>query len=574
MEHPAGREPTRALLDVEAWRFFGGFFHGTRRVLVGYAAVATAQSLLVLPVLYLIRRVFDVVIPQRDVRVLVLMGLGILAIRLANSGISLWLRAGHIRVIKGAVQRLREDLLTRLYVVSRWHYTRADRNTTHAQIVQDTERLDNMSNHVVSTLLPAVFTTLALLVVLAFLNWRLLLIMVVLAPLLLFTSRVTGTLVKRRVFVFQRAFERFSKGILFVLQQMDLTRAQSYQAEEVARRHGEIRDLRRAAERMAFTYAVHGQLQSVVVTICGVIVLIVGGAAVARGSMTIGEFLSFWVAVSLVNGHVTTITGSIADIISGDASMVTLYRLARGTEGEPYRGQRRLPFTGRIDLEGVEFAYDGMPVLKGIDLAIRPGASVVIAGPNGAGKSTMLHLILGFYRPRAGRVLADGVPYDQLDVLALRRSFGIVMQHPTLFAGTVLENLAYGCPEATPGDIARATRLALADEFIDRLPRGYDTHVGEDGALLSGGEAQRIAIARALLRRPRLLILDEPTNNLGVAVFDRLMRNLRTVEEPPAIVTITHDDKARRHADRLYWLEDGVLRPLPSAVPGAEASRA
>jgi len=506
------------------------------------------------------------------VSLLVWMGLGILAIRLTSSAISLWLRAGHIRVIKDAVQRLREDLLTRLYVVSRWHYTRADRNTTHAQIVQDTERLDNMSNHVVSTLLPALCTTLALLVVLACLNWVLLLVMIALAPLLLLTSRLTSAVVKQRVFVFQRAFERFSKGVLFVLQQMDLTRAQSHQAQEVERRHGEVRALRQAGERMAFTYAVHGQLQNMVVSICGVVVLIVGGAAVARGSLTIGEFLSFWVAASLVNGHLTTITGSIADLISGDASMVTLHRLARSSEAEPYRGRRRIPFTGRIELEGVEFAYDGVPVLKGIDLSIHPGASLLIAGPNGAGKSTLLHLIMGFYRPRGGRVLADGVPYDELDLVELRRAFGVVMQHPTLFAGTVRENVSYGCPGATPTDIARAARLALADEFIEKLPRGYDTHVGEDGALLSGGEAQRLAIARALLRRPRTLILDEPTNNLEETVVARLMTNLRAVEGRPAIVTISHDEKARRHADCVYWLQDGVIRPLGPDASGARSA--
>jgi ABC-type multidrug transport system fused ATPase/permease subunit len=559
------------LVDAPAWRFFASYFRGRLSILLGYAAVATAQSLLVLPVLFLIRYAFDTVIPHRDAGRLVLIGVGILAIRIANSGVSLWLRAGHIRVIKAVVERLREDLLTRLYALSRWHYTQADRNTTHAQIVLDTERLDNMSNHVVSTLIPSIFTTLALLIVLAFLNWILLLVMIALAPLLLLSGRITGGAVQQRVFVFQRAFERFSKGMLFVLQQMDLTRTQSCQAEEIERRRAEIRDLRRTGERMAFTYAVHGQLQNVVVNLCGVVVLVVGGAAVARGSMTIGEFLSFWVAATLVNGHVTTITGSIAEIVSADASMITLHRLARGGELEPYRGRRRLQFAGRIDLEGIEFAYAGEPVLRGIDLSLRPGRTVVIAGPNGAGKSTVLHLILGFYRPRGGRVLADGVPYDEIDLAELRRSIGIVMQQPVLFAGTILENLAYGCPGASAEDVARAARLALAEEFIERLPNGYDTYVGEDGALLSGGEAQRLALARALLRRPRMLILDEPTNNLAADVIDRLMTNLRGLDGQPSIVIISHEDKALRHADYRYWLEGGGIRLM---APGAVAQDA
>jgi ATP-binding cassette, subfamily B, bacterial len=578
IEGAAEREPRKKLLDPDAWRSFGSCYRGKLGVLLFYAAVATAQSLLVLPVLLLIRRAFDEVIPQRRVSQLVLIGAGILAIRLANSGVSLWLRAGHIKVIKDAVQRLREDLLTRLYVFSRAWHTRLDWKTTHAQIVQDTERLDNMSNQVVAILLPAVFTTLALLVLLAFLNWALLLVILSLAPLLLLAARVTGVVVKRRVFAFQRAFERFSKGTFFVLQQMDLTRAQSFQAEELERRKAELHHLKDTGQRMAFVYAVHGQLQSTVVTLCGVVVLVVGGTAVARGAMTIGEFLSFWVAASLVNGYVTTITQAVTEIISGNESMVTLYRLAQSGEAQPYHGGRRIGFTGRIDLEGVDFAYDGAaPVLKGVTLHIRPGSDLAIIGPNGAGKSTILYLILGFYQPAGGRVLADGIPYDELDLVELRRAMGVVMQHPTLFSGTILENIAYGCPDATLDDIRRAARIALADEFVENLPDGYDTQVGEEGTLLSGGEAQRIALARAFVRRPRLLLLDEPTNNLEGPLVDRLMNNLRALDEQPAIVTISHDREALRSAQEVYRLENGLIRRLdapPAGSPGGgEPSR-
>jgi len=565
---PSDREPARALLDRAAWRYFGSCYRGKLRVLLFYAAVATGQSLLVLPVLLLIRRAFDVVIPQRQVSSLILIGVAILAIRLANSAVSLWLRAAHVKVIKEAVRRLREDLLTRLYLFSRAWHTRLDWKTTHAQIVQDTERLDNMSNHVVATLLPALFTTLALLVLLAFLNWVLLLVIVALVPLLLLTIRVTGGVVKRRVFVFQRAFERFSYGIFFVLQQMDLTRAQSFEAEELERRQGELHQLRDAGQRMAFIYAVHGQLQSMVVTTCGVVILVVGGTAVARGSMTLGEFLSFWVAASLVNGYVTTITGSIAEILAGNESMVTLHRLANTGETLPYHGRRRIAFTGRLDLEAVDFGYDGTSVLKGISLSIRPESNLAIIGPNGAGKSTILHLILGFYRPQGGRLLADGIPYDDLDLAELRRAFGVVMQHPTLFAGTIRENIAYGCPEATLDDIRRAARIALADEFVEKLPDGYNTQVGEQGVLLSGGEAQRIAIARACVRRPRVLLLDEPTNNLEGSVVERLMENLRPLEGRPALVTISHDRDALRHARELYCLDNGVIRKLDGMPSG------
>jgi len=136
----------------------------------------------------------------------------------------------------------------------------------------------------------------------------------------------------------------------------------------------------------------------------------------------------------------------------------------------------------------------------------------------------------------------------------------VVMQHPTFFPGTILDLITYGNPDASIEDVRRAARLALAEDFIQRLPKGYDTEVGEDAMMLSGGEAQRLAIARALLRQPKVLVLDEPTNHLEMAAIDRLMSNLSRIENRPAIVTISHDAQVLKHAGVVYSLEDGRLR--------------
>ena len=560
----AERGPSRKLFDLDAWRYFEACSPGKIGRLLFYGSVAAAQSFLLLPVLLLIRHAVDTVIPQRQIGLLILIGGGIFGLRAVSSAVALWLRAAHVRVLKQATLRLREDLLNRLFLLSRAAYTRLDRDTTHARIVLDTERLDEMSHTVVARLLPAFFSATVLLLLLAFLNRRLLLLMLALAPLLLVTIRVTGRLVKRDVFIFQRAFETFSNGIQFVLQHMDLTFTQSFEAREAQRRVADMDQLRETSERMAFIYAVHGQLQTTIVTLCGVVILVAGGAAVAAKQMTIGQFLSFWVAAGLLNQQVMTIVGAIPEVIAGNESMVTLHRFATSGEPRPYQGRETVRFTGRIDVEGVDFAYDGVPVVRDVSLEVRPGATVAIVGPNGAGKSTILYLILGFYRPLRGEVRADGVPYDRLDLVELRRRMGVVMQHPTFFAGTVLENISYGYPEATMDEVLRASRLALADEFIRRLPQAYDTPIGEEGILLSGGEVQRIAIARALLRRPRLLILDEPTNHLESAVIHRLLENLSTLEERPAVLIISHDREVLGFADHLYRVESGILVPHTS----------
>ncbi len=170
----------------------------------------------------------------------------------------------------------------------------------------------------------------------------------------------------------------------------------------------------------------------------------------------------------------------------------------------------------------------------------------------------MLHLILGFYRPHRGALYCDGQPYDDVDLSCVRRAVGFVAQNPTFFSGSIRENIAYGAPEATLEQIRHAASLALADEFIIKLPDGYESQIGDDGVRLSGGQRQRIAIARALLREPKLLVLDEPTNHLDIHAVTRLMENLRKLESHLALLLVSHDREVVRHADEVYEIESGV----------------
>ena len=550
------------LLDPEAWRYFAAYYRPNSIRLLGYAVVASAQSLLVVPVLYLIRYAFDVVIPAGDVTFLIYVGIGIFAVRLLNGLITLYMRAMILKIIKRAIKAMRDDLVAKLYALSRQFYTDADKDHLHTQVVQDTERADNMSNTLFSGILPAAFTSLALLIVLAALNWVLLLAMVATGPIVLLAIRYSGGYVKRSVFAFQRAFEGFSKGILFVLNHMDLTRIQAFENSERERQSQTLDTLRATGEKMAWSYAVHRQVQQNVMGLAGILILVIGGASVAQGGMTIGEFLAFYVAAGLLNGYVGTILDGLPEIINGNESLVTLRRLRDTPLHEPYQGTETLNFSGAIALRNVVFGYGNAPILNNVTLEIAPGQNLAIIGANGVGKSTIVNLILGFWRPREGTILADGIPYDRLHMPSLRKSIGVVMQKPTLFAGTVFENISYGHPDATADDVRRVAKLALADEFISKLPESYGTQVGEGAIRLSGGESQRIAIARALLGNPRLLILDEPTNHLDAFAIDQLMRRICNWEQRPAILTISHDSHVIEFADSVLRLEDGRLTPL------------
>lgn len=251
---------------------------------------------------------------------------------------------------------------------------------------------------------------------------------------------------------------------------------------------------------------------------------------------------------------------SVPSILEGNESLSTLYHLAHVDDATPYAGNQTMTFQGKIALREVDFSYENEKILRSVKLTIEPGAKVSIIGPNGVGKSTIVNLVLGFYRPQKGLLFADDHPYPDIDITHLRQGMGVVMQNPIIFPGTIRENIVYGCPEASLESIIRASELATAHEFIDALPEKYDTLMGEQGTLLSGGQCQRIAIARALLREPKLLILDEPTNHLDEASVNQLMQNLKSMEGNPSMLIITQNMNIARQTDCIYVLRrDGCI---------------
>jgi ABC-type multidrug transport system fused ATPase/permease subunit len=215
---------------------------------------------------------------------------------------------------------------------------------------------------------------------------------------------------------------------------------------------------------------------------------------------------------------------------------------------------------GEIVFDHVAFRYDSdAPVLRDVSFRVEPGQFVGVVGPTGSGKSTIISLIPRFYDPTAGSVKIDGVDIRDYRLQSLRQQFGFVLQDTVLFQGTVRENIAYGRPGATAEEIVEAAQLANAQEFIERMPYGYETIVGERGMTLSGGQRQRLGIARALLRNSPVLILDEPTAALDVEAEERVMEALARLMKGRTAIMIAHRLATLRAADKVIVLKDGSV---------------
>jgi subfamily B ATP-binding cassette protein HlyB/CyaB len=216
---------------------------------------------------------------------------------------------------------------------------------------------------------------------------------------------------------------------------------------------------------------------------------------------------------------------------------------------------------GAIRISGLSFRYrpDGTDVLRNINLDIPAGQVLGIIGHSGSGKSTLTKLVQRLYRPDRGQILIDGVDIGQVDTAWLRRQIGVVLQENVLFNRTIHENIALGNPGMQRGQVIAAARLAGADEFIAKLPLGYDTPIEERGANLSGGQRQRIAIARSLATQPRILILDEATSALDYESERMIQNNMRRIVHGRTVIIIAHRLAAVRHCDRIIAIENGAI---------------
>ncbi|HSQ27004.1 MAG TPA: ABC transporter transmembrane domain-containing protein [Anaerolineales bacterium] len=466
------------------------------------------------------------------------------------------------------VADLRSELYQQLHRLSLRFYTERRVGELISRLASDVTLVRSALTNNIATVLSQALMFAGSLVLMLVLNWRLTLFILFLAPMVAASAAIFGARLRRLSTEIQDQLADSSALAEEALNGIRVVKAFEREPFEIKRYVEQVERTFRAAMSMATIRSAFGPLISFMAfgSLAGI--LWFGGREVLAGRITAGALIAFLVYGANIGASVGSFTNLYTQLQEAAGASRRIFELL-DEEPDIDDSPESRPISnveGRIRFSNVSFAYEKIAghVLCHINLEIKPGEVLALVGPSGAGKSTLFNLIPRFYDPSEGQVQLDGQDLRSINLASLRSQIGLVPQETQLFSGSVRENLRYGRLEATDAEIEDAARAANAEEFIIRLPQGYDTQVGERGVKLSGGQRQRIAIARALLKNPRILLLDEATSSLdseseGLVqeALERLMKNRTTI-------IIAHRLSTVQNAHRIAVLDQGELVELGS----------
>jgi ABC-type multidrug transport system fused ATPase/permease subunit len=463
-------------------------------------------------------------------------------------------------------QWVANDLRLRIYLhlhrLSLRYYDHARIGTLVSTITSDVATIQDFASSSTLDIVIDLLTIVFMVGLMFWLDWDFTLIAVAFTPvLLLFVFRFKKALKEAT-----RAVRIRQSDVLSIVQRglgsIKVTKAFGRQDLELAHLEAASHATVEAALRARKIKSLLSPMVAIVVAICTAIVLWKGTSLIITGALTAGALTVYLAYLKMFFKPVKDLASMTSTIAQTAVALERIQNILSADEVIQERPGAIDPgrVRGAISFDRVSFGYDrDEQVLHEVSFDIEPGQVVGIVGSTGSGKSTLLSLLPRFYDPTLGRILIDGVDIADHKVAALRAQIGFVLQDSVLFPGTIRENIAYGRPDAAEQDIIAAARIANADEFIARMPRGYDSLVGEHGNTLSGGQRQRIAIARTVLRNSPILVLDEPTAALDPQSELLVIEALQRLMKGRTVIMIAHRLNTLIGADKIIVLRDGVV---------------
>jgi ATP-binding cassette subfamily B multidrug efflux pump len=524
---------------------------------------------LVIP--HLTQRIIDQGIIPKNLHVVIVTALYMVGAAIFSASVALVNNYLSVSVAMGFAAKLRGALMRR---VQSFSFGNLDTLQTGKLIVRSTSDVNMVQLIVMLSLrilTRAPIWAVGAIVLLIFTSPRLAMIMAVAVPLIVVLVWAFASKARAMFLLMQQRLDRLNIVLQENLAGMRVVKAFVRTAHEVARFGEANEELMHQTIQASQLMAVFIPFMLLILNLTIVSAVWIGGKMSIMGQMTVGEVVAAINYLSFALFPILMMAGMLGPLAAADASSK---RILEVLDAEPEvlgsdHAANLVNPQGRIVFENVFFCYHengSEPVLSDVSFEVEPGETIAILGATGSGKSTLIHLIPRFYDVTSGRITFDGIDVRDLEIHSLRSAIGVALQEAVLFSGTVRDNIRYGRESATDADVAAAARAAQADEFIDMLPKGYDTVIGQRGITLSGGQRQRIAIARALLVKPKVLILDDSTSALDIETEIRLQEALdRLIADSKNVTTrfiVAQRISTVLLADKILLLDQGRVNAV------------
>ncbi len=456
---------------------------------------------------------------------------------------------------------LRSTLVRKLQHLSISYHSELKSGRLQSKVLRDVENIEFLSKQIMYTFSAALTSVIVAIGVTASKNLLVALFFILVIPVAILLVYFFKKNLQKKNNEFRKQIETMSGQVAETLTMIPVTRAHGLEELEIKKTDTTLENLKGKGYKLDISEAYFGATGWVVFQLFQMFCLIFTAILAYQGTITVGD-------VVMYQGFFTTILMSINQIINvypqlakGYESIISVSEVLFSTQTVEYQGKQKLPsIAGKITFEQVNFQYadSSKHVLHDLNLEVKAGECVALVGASGAGKSTVLSMVLGFYKPNEGRLLVDGVPYDDLQMQTYRQKLAVVPQNTILFSGSIRDNITYGVSSVSEERLYEVIEMANLQDVIADMPNGLDTLIGEHGGKLSGGQRQRIAIARAIIRDPQIILLDEATSALDNVSEYRVQQAIQKLIKGRTTFIVAHRLSTIRDADRIIVMDNGT----------------
>jgi len=471
----------------------------------------------------------------------------------------------YVRVFSEALNtmqvQLRSSIVRRLQELSISFHDTYLSGKLQTKVLRDVETLEILSRNLMNSAFPAVLTILVAFSLTVLRQPIVALFYLVSVPVssslvFLFSKKMTA-----RNREYRTEIESLSASVVEMIQMIPMTRAHGVEDLEVSKMDTQLEHVKRKGIRLEVIGALFGASSWTSFQIVMLVCLMFTSILAYNKTISIGDVVLYQSFFAMIVGAVNLILNSYPELARGFESIRSIGEILESPDIEQNEGKRAVSSVkGLFVFEHISYTYENAqhPAIKNFSLKVKTGETIAVVGESGSGKSTLMSLVIGFRRPTAGRILLDGIDMQELDLRLYRRFLAVVPQTTLLFSGSVRENIMYGLEEVSDDQIWGILEIANAADFVKKLPQGLNTKLGERGARLSGGQRQRIAIARALIRDPRIIVLDEATSALDVATEVLIQQAIQRLVKGRTTFIVAHRLSTIRNADRIVVMNHGA----------------